>query len=160
MMDFNTNSFRLTHDGKFRKNDNYSDTTLSLNYLGYGGNKATQLGTTLINQQVDFSSTHDDGCGLVLGLGPTLSTYNDHCSAETDKTKSSTLTFSQRFSCERESLLKLGLSGGSKEAVSGLDCSLLTEADISKHHMNQEPSYDNVVLMPVLDEGSSSAKKL
>ncbi|KAM7250248.1 hypothetical protein ACFE04_022131 [Oxalis oulophora] len=151
-MDFNTNSFRFTHDGRFRKNDNYNDTstTLSLNYLGYGGNKAAQLGPTLNSAQVDFSSTHDDGCGLVLGLGPTPSLYNDRCTAETDKNKSSSLLFSPKFSSESDSLLKLGLSGQ--------DCSLLTETDFNTVHANQDPSVHNAVLIPVVDEGSTSAK--
>ncbi|KAJ6932185.1 hypothetical protein NC651_007787 [Populus alba x Populus x berolinensis] len=59
---------------------------------------------------------------------------------------------------ESDSILKLGLSGGEKEALSGLDYSI-SETDTHTPMLNQIS--DDVIrsLIPVVDEGSASAKK-
>ncbi|KAL3598174.1 hypothetical protein D5086_006092 [Populus alba] len=59
---------------------------------------------------------------------------------------------------ESDSILKLGLSGGDKEALSGLDYSI-SETDTNTSMLNQISDDDIRSLIPVVDEGSTSAKK-
>lgn len=134
------------------KVDHFGDTTLHLNCAGKGGNNSASLG-------VNGSGAIDDGCRLVLGLGPTPSTYcNDYLSGTVNKNKGVGTTFSWELPSESDSILQLGLSGCTKEAISVLDSSISTENDITIRLPNQLAG-DNRFFVPVVDEGSTSAKR-
>ncbi|XP_047315107.1 probable WRKY transcription factor 19 [Impatiens glandulifera] len=123
---------------------NCGDTTLSLNCLGYGVNEVAGFG----NFRTENGSKYDDGCRLVLGLGPTPSTYSDdHSSSRLDKGK----CLSSSFHCD--SILKLGLSGGGDEMSTISDYS-----DVSVSGFGSG-SGSGTVAIPLVDEGSTSAKK-
>ncbi|KAJ6327732.1 hypothetical protein OIU78_014567 [Salix suchowensis] len=59
---------------------------------------------------------------------------------------------------ESDSILNLGLSGGNEEALSGLDYSI-SETDTNTPVLNQDDVDDVRSLIPVVDEGFTSAKK-
>ncbi|KAF5733330.1 hypothetical protein HS088_TW17G00872 [Tripterygium wilfordii] len=159
-MDLNKNGVQFSHNVEITMNENFGDTALSLNCLSYGGGKTGRIGSSQSNHQVDFSNACDDSCQLVLGLGPTPCAYgNDYFNIGVSKIKESGTMFPLGLSTEGDSTLKLGLPGSTKEASNGLDCSLLTETDISLHLRNQASANDNRLLIPVVDEGSTSAKK-
>ncbi|KAJ4824865.1 hypothetical protein Tsubulata_025237, partial [Turnera subulata] len=158
-MDLN-NSVLLSRNGEFSKHDHFGDTTLSLNCLGYGLSSSTRFRSTESNSKVDFSTGPDDGCKLVLGLGPTPTAYSDdYYSVGADKTKGAAATaMAPRMLPESDSILKLGLSGDTKETFSGLDYSL-SESNMNSNLLNQVLDDDERFLVPVVDEGSTSAKK-
>ncbi|KAJ6416111.1 hypothetical protein OIU84_004835 [Salix udensis] len=139
-----------------------SDTALSLNCLGYGGSSSTNSEGAQDNLKVDFSNGSDDSCKLVLGLGPTPSAYFDDCyrlGVNQKKGLDSAATFPKGLLSESDSILKLGLSGDKKEALSGLDYSI-SETDTNTPVLNQIYDDDDVrSLIPAVDEGSTSAKK-
>ncbi|CAK7356991.1 unnamed protein product [Dovyalis caffra] len=160
-MNLNKKGLCFSHNRELPKNDCFGDTTLSLNCLGYGGSSSTNADSTQNNLKADFSNGSDDGCKLVLGLGPTPSAYFDDCysfGVNKNKGPASTAIFPKGLLSESDSILKLGLSGGTKEALSGLDCSI-SETDTNTPMLNQIPADDTRVLIPVVDEGSTSAKK-
>ncbi|KAK6241403.1 hypothetical protein QUC31_014940 [Theobroma cacao] len=157
-MDLNKN-VQFSHVSELSKNENFGDTTLCLNFLGYGGSNKARFGSTQSNLHADLSNAPDDGCRLVLGLGPTPSVYcNNYYNVGLNKNKSTGAFFTQGLSPEDDSILKLGLSGGTKESMSLLECSLSTETDTSMPLSNQV-SADSRLSIPVVDEGSTSAKK-
>lgn len=160
-MDQNNKGVQFSHNGEHAKSDHFGDTTLRLNCFSSGGSSSTRFGNTQINLKVDFYSGPDDGCKLVLGLGPTSSAYcDDYYSIGVNKTKglAAPAVFPQGLPSEGGSILKLGLCGETKEALSGLDCSL-SETDINTPILNQASGDDNRFFIPVVDEGSTSAKK-
>ncbi|KAJ9189375.1 hypothetical protein P3X46_000679 [Hevea brasiliensis] len=160
-MDLNDKDKQFCHNSELSKTENYGDTTLRLNCLANGGSSVTGFESTRSKCKVDFPNGPDDGCKLVLGLGPTPSAYgNDYYSMtfNKDKVSASAAIFSQGLSSDADSILKLGLSGGTKEAWSGLESSLL-ETDINTPILNRVSDDDNRFLIPVVDEGSTSAKK-
>ncbi|KAI3675870.1 hypothetical protein L1987_85466 [Smallanthus sonchifolius] len=114
-----------------------SNTTLSLDCFGYGGNTGSRRefsGEKPIEHNTN--STPDDGCRLVLGLGPTPSVYsNDYYLNSTKKPAS---------------VLNMGLSDEGGD--SGLKLGL---SDHSFTSMNDASCYSH----KVIDEGSTSAKK-
>ncbi|CAI0375651.1 unnamed protein product [Linum tenue] len=153
------NSNRVSLDNEHVK----SDTTLRLNFLGYGANRVatnsiSRFGSgTQSNLKKDFcNSIHDDdACKLVLGLGPTSSTYSGDFSNNVGGTVTNPKG-SPPFTLGGDSILKLGLSGVGQvanDSFSGLENSSVTE-------MNQAPAADKRGFsFPDLDEGSTSAKK-
>uniref|UniRef100_A0A6N2KN58 WRKY19-like zinc finger domain-containing protein n=1 Tax=Salix viminalis TaxID=40686 RepID=A0A6N2KN58_SALVM len=161
-MNLHKNGLRFSNDNELPKNDCFSDTALSLNCLGYGGSSSTISEGAQNNLKVDFSNGSDDSCKLVLGLGPTPSAYFDDCyrlGVNKKKGLDSAATFPKGLLSESDSILKLGLSGGNKEALSGLDYSI-SETDTNTPVLNQIYDGDDVrSLIPVVDEGSTSAKK-
>ncbi|KAJ6416114.1 hypothetical protein OIU84_004838 [Salix udensis] len=161
-MNLNKNGLRFSNDNELPKNDCFSDTALSLICLGYGGSSSTISEGAQNNLKVDFSNGSDDSCKLVLGLGPTPSAYFDDCyrlGVNKKKGLDSAATFPKGLLSESDSILKLGLSGGNKEALSGLDYSI-SETDTNTPVLNQIYDGDDVrSLIPVVDEGSTSAKK-
>ncbi|KAI3509375.1 hypothetical protein L1887_24602 [Cichorium endivia] len=103
------------------------DTTLSLDCFGYGGTTAS--GYEISREKP--TSPPDDGCRLVLGLGPTPSVYsNDYFSTGTISKKPTQY--------ESDSVLKLGFSDHSV-------------SDFNPSFYSTKTSFD--------DEGSTSAKK-
>ncbi|KAJ0078196.1 hypothetical protein Patl1_36996 [Pistacia atlantica] len=129
-MDLNKNNIQSSQTQTFdlTKNDSFGDTTLRLNCLGGLRSKS--------NLRIDFANVLDDSCRLVLGLGPTPSTYCDYYNVAG--------RLPQGLLSEDDSILKLGPFIGTKADLNGLDCSLSTETDVNT---------------PILDEGSTSAKK-
>ncbi|GJZ19983.1 hypothetical protein Tco_0556573 [Tanacetum coccineum] len=105
-----------------------SNTTLSLDCFGYGGN--TVSGYEISPEKSKEQNTNtaaDDGCRLVLGLGPTPSVYsNDYFSNSTKKPVSGTKMV---VSCEGDSTLKLGLSDYSFTSMSDINPSVYSHKD-------------------------------
>ncbi|KDP46973.1 hypothetical protein JCGZ_02409 [Jatropha curcas] len=160
-MDLTDKAIEFSNNSKFTNNENFGDTTLGLNCLGNGRSNMTGFENTQISIKVDLSNNLDDSCKLVLGLGPTPTAYcDDYCSMRFSKNKGSTpaATSPQGLSSIADSTLKLGLSGGTKEALSNLECSLL-ETDSNTPLLNQVAGDHNRFSIPVVDEGSTSAKK-
>ncbi|XVF67164.1 hypothetical protein PTKIN_Ptkin10aG0098600 [Pterospermum kingtungense] len=157
-MDLNKN-VQFSHVSELSKNENFGDTTLRLNFLGYGGSNKARFGCTQSDLHADLSSASDDGCRLVLGLGPTPSVSCDnYYNVGLNKKKSTAALFAQGLSPEDVSILKLGLSGGAKESMTLLECPMSTETGVMplSNHISAE---DSRLPIPVLDEGSTSAKK-
>ncbi|KAJ0501204.1 hypothetical protein HanHA300_Chr11g0398131 [Helianthus annuus] len=114
-----------------------SNTTLSLDCFGYGGNTGPRHETACEkSKEQNTNIAPDDGCRLVLGLGPTPSVYsNNYYSSSTKKPASVSNT---GLSCEGgDSVLKLGLSDHCFTSVNDVSC----------------------YSQKVIDEGSTSAKK-
>ncbi|KAE8691482.1 hypothetical protein F3Y22_tig00110890pilonHSYRG01545 [Hibiscus syriacus] len=149
-MDLNKN-VQFPHLSELLKNENFGDTTLCLNFLGYGGSNKGGFGSTRSDLHTGLSTAPDDGCRLVLGLGPTSSVCDDYHNIDLNKRKSSATSFIPGLPPEDNSILKLGLSGGTKESMNPLECSLLTDTDVSMPLSNK--------MLPVVDEGSTSGKK-
>lgn len=162
-MDLNRKGSLVSYEGGLAKNDTFGDTTLRLNCLGYGGSGATaRYGCIQSNLGGDFSnSATDDSCRLVLGLGPTPSAYSDnYYNVGFQKNKVLATTLPPGLSSEGDSTLRLGLSGGAKEYSSVVDISVSTETDINSFSLpSQVSAEDNHLVIPVVDEGSTSAKK-
>eukprot|EP00262_Sarcandra_glabra_P005498 TRINITY_DN1714_c0_g2_i2.p1 TRINITY_DN1714_c0_g2~~TRINITY_DN1714_c0_g2_i2.p1 ORF type:complete len:618 (+),score=71.67 TRINITY_DN1714_c0_g2_i2:561-2414(+) len=134
--------------------NNLEDTVLGLNCFGYEVSKTAQSRDSQGNHYV--LPTQDDGCKLVLGLGPTPSSYCDY-SIGMDKSKNSTTIFSQQLVSEPDSgMLKLGLSGGIEDV--SVSVSIHTDP-IPSYVQNQSLANKKRLLIPIVDEGSTSAKK-
>ncbi|KAK8529732.1 hypothetical protein V6N13_102634 [Hibiscus sabdariffa] len=158
-MDLNRN-VQLSHVSELSKNENFGDTTLRLNFLGYGGSNKARFGTTQSKLPADLSNAPDDGCRLVLGLGPTPSVYLDnYYNVGLNKNKTTAALFNQGVSPEDDSILKLGLSGGIKESMSQLERPLSSETDVNMSLSNLISVEVSRLSIPVVDEGSTSAKK-
>uniref|UniRef100_A0A2P2JVC6 WRKY19-like zinc finger domain-containing protein n=1 Tax=Rhizophora mucronata TaxID=61149 RepID=A0A2P2JVC6_RHIMU len=156
-MDMSDKTVQHSHVVEVAKSDNYGDTTLRLSCLSYGG---TTFEVSENNLNVDFPNNPDDGCRLVLGLGPTPSAYSgNHNVTGTNEAKKSVapVLCPKRLSSEDDSILKLGLSRGSEEHSRGFDYSL-SETEIHSSPVHQAPGNDKF-LIPVVDEGSTSAKR-
>ena len=149
------------HDAELRKDDNFGDTTLCLNGIGFGETSKTSYTCTESNLGMKFSNVSDDGCRLVLGLGPTPMAYgDDYNNLGLNMKKKSANLFTQHVPSECESILQLGLSGVTNEASSVLDCSGSTETDVNMSCFSSQTSSENYYSrIPVVDEGSTSAKK-
>ncbi|KAG8364116.1 hypothetical protein BUALT_Bualt19G0093400 [Buddleja alternifolia] len=137
--------------GDFTKNGNSGDTTLRLDGFGYATRETTTFGNCEIN--CVGSNGQDDGCKLVLGLGPTPSAYSDEYSP-------SVVNKAKEMTSQRDSILKLGLSGGIEAVSTVLDFSSSVHGSFDgPNHPNQVRSDGNELSIPVVDEGSTSAKK-
>ena len=89
------------------KNDNLGDAALSLDCVGFEANNDTGL---LFSQSNRDISAQDDGCKLVLGLGPTPTSYRADYPSEVTKSKESATKFSQSLASGADSgMLKLKL---------------------------------------------------
>ncbi|CAA0831045.1 loricrin-related [Striga hermonthica] len=118
---------------EFSKNGtNTGDTTLRLDAFGYGTRDNPPFSNSQNNsgRQVDFPNGPDDGCKLVLGLGPTP-------------------TYTEEPSPKRDSILELGPSGGCNAVPHVIDFSGTT------HGSSDPPRNES----PIGDEGSTSAKR-
>ncbi|KAK4438218.1 hypothetical protein Salat_0156000 [Sesamum alatum] len=146
--------------GDLFKNSNVGDTTLRLDGFGY----RTHEDVTLGNNETNIGgqgNTPDDGCKLVLGLGPTPSAYSNECSPSSgNKTKGLSSVFSQVLSSQHDSILKLGLSGSADAFSNVLNFSASTQSHVdAPNQLDQVSSDGNQRVIPVVDEGSTSAKK-
>ncbi|CAO2842105.1 unnamed protein product [Amaranthus hypochondriacus] len=136
-MDMNEKDAYFSRSNEFARNDNFGDTTLRLDCLGYGRSSGSQF--------LDTSMNLDDGCRLVLGLGPTPRAYS-----EDKQEKGSSSSLIQGLSGDGDSILKLGLSDESENMFGSLEISS-THTDMNTH---ADPQY----VIPLIDEGSTSAK--
>ncbi|KAK9069543.1 hypothetical protein SSX86_011447 [Deinandra increscens subsp. villosa] len=116
-----------------------SNTTLSLDCFGYGGNMGSgnEIACEKSIEQIT-NNAPDDGCRLVLGLGPTPSVYSNEYYSTSTKKPASVSVSNMALSCEGgDSVLKLGLSDHSFASMNDASC----------------------CSQKVIDEGSTSAKK-
>lgn len=89
------------------KNDNLGGTALSLDCLGFEANNNTGM---LFSQSNCDMAAQDDGCKLVLGLGPTPTSYCADYPAGVTKNKESANKYTQSLVSGADSgMLKLGL---------------------------------------------------
>ncbi|KAK4791994.1 hypothetical protein SAY86_022429 [Trapa natans] len=130
--------------------DNFGDTTLSLNCVGYGASDPPRLKDNSGFCGTKFTDSSDDGCQLVLGLGPTPSA----CYGNNKGGESGALS-SHNLASEGDSILRLGLSRMTKEVFSPLMGPVITENNISVSHNENSSSFS----IPLVDEGSTTAKK-
>ncbi len=160
-MDLNKKGVLFKYDRALIKNDTSGDTTLRLNCIGYGGSDTARYGCNQSDLGVNFSNASDDGCRLVLGLGPTPSAYSDkYNNVGFKRNKGLATTLPHRLSSEGDSILQLSLSGGTNESSSVLEISVSTETDFNTFSLpNPVSNEDNHLVIPVVDEGSTSAKK-
>ncbi|GAA0146565.1 hypothetical protein LIER_06487 [Lithospermum erythrorhizon] len=153
-MDISKNGAVFSLSGEFMNGANFGDTTLRLDCFGYGGNRGVVPGENQnnLNKHVTPAKALDDGCKLVLGLGPTPN--SDYFPDGGTKRKGHPSILNQDFLYEDDSILKLGLSGNTDEISSILNYS----ASMSITRNDQVFSGPGLQI-PVVDEGSTSAKR-
>ncbi|KAL1196263.1 putative WRKY transcription factor 19 [Cardamine amara subsp. amara] len=122
---------------------NMDDTALSLKCLEASQNQFCS----------DVSNCTDDGCRLVLGLGPTSASYY-FSTGVNNKNKDSASGFTQGLG---DSVLQLGLPAESIDTFSGLDGSFSTYTENTTPRVAISNGRQRVI--PVVDEGSTSAKR-
>ncbi|KAL7001948.1 hypothetical protein U1Q18_003096 [Sarracenia purpurea var. burkii] len=137
------------------------DTTLRLDCFGYGRSAGFGSARSKTQDRHIPSAAPDDGCRLVLGLGPTQTTYSDDFyPPRVNKSKGLATILHHGLSSEDDSILKLDLCGG-MEAVSSLDeYSFSTPSNRTvPRRPNQVSGDGNKPVIPVVDECSTTAKK-
>lgn len=161
IMDLNKTAVLCPVDAELGKDDNFGDTALCLNGLTLGKANGTNYRHTGSNLGMKFSNAFDDGCRLVLGLGPPPRAYHDDtCTLGLNKKKEFATHFPQLMPSEGDSILQLGLSGGTNDASSVMDYSYSAETDVNMPCLSSQASAgNNYSMIPVVDEGSTSAKK-
>lgn len=144
-------STSVTHAGQvstYGQTNNLSDTTLRMDSLGY---ELCESGRPVNLQNNSDLRTHDDGCRLVLGLGPTPNFYSaDYNPTMLTKPKESATSFSWSVSGTDFGMLELGLSRESSNTV---------PAVIQNSCQTESPSTEKRMHVPIVDEGSTSAKR-
>ncbi|KAF9612261.1 hypothetical protein IFM89_038683 [Coptis chinensis] len=157
MMDLNMSGFFFHGNDEISKDDS-GDTSLCLNSIGYCTSKNARPGDSQRNTDVFSCQVPDDGCRLVLGLGPTPSLYSgDYNSTGINKSKDSVTIFGQGFTLDNDpGILKLGLSRGT-ENIGVLENS--GSDDLTVSSFSQVTTDGNRRFFPIVDEGSTSAKK-
>lgn len=132
----------------FAANSNSGDTTLRLNGFGYGSHSASMFGSSQMSQGT-CTKNLDEGCKLVLGLGPTPSTYSDTYSLPKDANpKGLAPILTPIRSSQHESILRLGLSD-SGDALS----------DAVEVSASAQGYFRNILDVAIGDEGSTAGKK-
>ncbi|KAL4588506.1 hypothetical protein LXL04_001397 [Taraxacum kok-saghyz] len=119
-----------------------NDTTLRLECSGYGGRDISLANPKQQNKQ-DSKSAPKDGNALVVGFGPTPTTYsNDHSSSVINRNKKQT---------DEDSILELSLS----------HYSTTSKSDLNPNSNYYSGSFEtsNKFGIHVFDEGSVSSKK-
>uniref|UniRef100_A0A1J3CFL9 Putative WRKY transcription factor 19 n=1 Tax=Noccaea caerulescens TaxID=107243 RepID=A0A1J3CFL9_NOCCA len=146
-MDLNESVVHFSRaNGGIAKLDNFGDTALSLKCLGSSAGRL--MGSSHHNHKLcsDVSNCPDDGCRLVLGLGPTPPSFYYNVRVNNNKKVSASSGTVQELSSGGHSILQLGPPAATMDTFSGLDCSLLTYTESN-------------VSQPVVDESSTSAKR-
>ncbi|XP_057496906.1 uncharacterized protein LOC130781655 [Actinidia eriantha] len=158
-MDLNENGVLFSCNGELTKNTyGYGDTTLRLDCFGYKAVGSDVFGSARTNPgegHIPPPCAPDDGCRLVLGLGPTPTAYSDDyypCRVRASKSKGL---------ADGDSILKLGLSGGMEDVSDVFEYSLSTQSNLNApYHPNHlSGAAANRLVIPIVDEGSTSAKK-
>ncbi|KAL2930113.1 putative WRKY transcription factor 19 [Bienertia sinuspersici] len=149
-MNINEKEAYISCSNEIARNDNFGDTTLRLDCLGYDKSNDSRF---LQTQNDPGVFTFDDGCRLVLGLGPT-----PRVSDKQEKGSSSSLL--QDLPGNGDSILKLGLSGETGNLLESLEFSTSTGTDLNAHQFTSQVSVaDRANAINVADEGSTSAKQ-
>ncbi|KAK4271224.1 hypothetical protein QN277_019948 [Acacia crassicarpa] len=144
-----------------KNNAGLKTNTLSLNGFGFGKTNTTSYSSSKNNAGLNFFNSSDDQCRLVLGLGPPPRPYdNEFFNLGARKRKERDCLFPQCMQSDSDSILQLGLFGGTYEASSVLDCSGSSENEENMSCVSGRTSAENnYPMVPVVDEGSTSAKK-
>ena len=124
-MDFSEKGAYSSCFSEFEKNDILGDTALRLDCLGYGTSYSSQYVSPQNDSRLFSCLNSEDGCGLVLGLGPSPMS---HSGARQAKGSSSSEVL--RLSSDGDSNLKLGLSGGTGSFFGSLEFSTSTRSDL------------------------------
>lgn len=145
--------------------DNNADAGRNLNCFGFGKNKPSQTSKFHGADEPHLAKVSNDSCRLFLGLGPTPSTYLDSSytvKVMEDTRKTSNISSEER-ACDNECvILKLGLSTASDHGECPGEGSAFTPPDqnSSSYSCDQMHSSLNGMPVPVVDEGSTSAKRI
>ncbi|KAK4254306.1 hypothetical protein QN277_009708 [Acacia crassicarpa] len=160
-MDLNKTAVLCPFDAELGENEYFGDTALCLNGLTLGTTNKTNYRHTESNIGMTFSNAADDGCRLVLGLGPPpRACHDDIYNVGLNEKKQFTSHSSQHTPSECDSILQLGLSGVTNVTSSAIDYSCSTETDVNVPSLSSQASAENnYSMIPVVDEGSTSAKK-
>ncbi|KAK9130049.1 hypothetical protein Sjap_010536 [Stephania japonica] len=158
-MDLNKPCFSIHFGCESAKNDAFGDTALRLECLGHSAVKITRSGNSRSAVKTTSAAyVPDDGCRLVLGLGPTSSLfYDDYCPIGGNGSQES---LSQGLTCETESaILKLGLPEREQENLVSFQTPQSDQRIFYQNEMPADANDDCRTSVPVVDEGSTSAKK-
>ncbi|XP_073000102.1 uncharacterized protein [Typha latifolia] len=136
---FGTSHTQIRQNTKNCKSDSLGGTALRLDCLGF--EMAGKAAKTTYSQSVNDVSAQDDSCRLVLGLGPTPNMYSSDYHSGVNRPKESATD---------SGMLKLGLPRGTSETVLEVAPS---------NHQTRSPLSEKGLLLPVVDEGSTSAKR-
>ncbi|XP_008811579.2 uncharacterized protein LOC103722706 [Phoenix dactylifera] len=141
------------HNSTHGNTDGFGDIALHLSCSDYDTSKTNKTVYPLNNNDL---SAQDDGCRLVLGLGPTpTACFSGYSAAGVSKTKESATFTSQSWGSESDSeMLELGLSRGHAEPMAKVDGS-----PNLCYPQNQSPLIKKHLLIPVVDENSTSANR-
>ncbi|KAI4367462.1 hypothetical protein MLD38_023198 [Melastoma candidum] len=116
--------------------------------VGFGGKNASKAIHESTYAGDIFPKSSDDGCQLVLGLGPTPSAYS----------KSHPGIVKETLASETDSILKLGLSEVTKDGLSVLEGSVTGENYFNSYLPGLVSPESCRLSIPIVDEGSTSAK--
>lgn len=141
---------------EFATNDSFGDTVLRLDCLGYGTKNCSQFVNPRNDSRLFSSVNSDDGCVLVLGLGPSPTIYSG-----ARHVKGSSSSELRRLSCNGVSNLKLGLSVGMGSFFESLEFSTSSRSNLcTNSFISQICANDPKQSVPIVDESSTSAKKV
>ncbi|XP_043697740.1 uncharacterized protein LOC122648590 [Telopea speciosissima] len=156
-MDLNMTDVMFLGNGEPEKNDNFGDTALRLDCLGYETCNTARSGDSGSNHGVFSAKVPDDGCRLVLGLGPTPSSYHgNYYPVGIRKSKESVMTSVRASSSAGDShILKLGLSRGTGDDLGMEENSVSSQSNLTTSFLLGQTRQ----FIPVVDEGSTSAKR-
>ncbi|KAI3893362.1 hypothetical protein MKX03_017076 [Papaver bracteatum] len=143
------------------QSDHCGDTALRLDCLGYSTSKMSRSSNSCANNDALCVQVPDDTCRLVLGLGPTASSYSgDYFSMGVNKSKESSIIFSEGLASNGDpGLLKLGLSRESGDVSSVHGNPVSAWNDLNTPFVSPISFGENRTSIPIVDEGSTSAKK-
>ncbi|XP_072979710.1 uncharacterized protein [Typha angustifolia] len=132
------------------ENDSLGDSILSLSCSGYGTNQTNETFYLASNHN---ALSQDDDHHLVLGLGPTrISCHSDNHAAGASKSKESASFVNPSRGSESDSeMLELGLASWNGDSTVGG----------SPYHLEDQTTITaKNLLIPVVDENSTSAKRI
>lgn len=162
-MDINQKGVLYTETCEVTNNGQVGDTTLRLYGFVDEESNMTRFKNSRSNLSIISSEAPEDSCRLMLGLGPTPTTYaGNYYEFRFNKSKSSSSpVIQQGILSESKSILQLGLPRATESDISVPKCSpsILTDMNMPECHLQNEVFEDSRLLFPVVDEGSTSAKK-
>lgn len=149
-MDLNKTGVSFPGNGELIKNVNFGDMSLRLDCLGYRPSKHARSGHSGSNHGVFSSKFPDDGCKLVLGLGPTPNSYcDDQYPVVVNKSKESATTVVPESFKGDSGTLKLSFLG-TDDAFDVHETSVSAKSNLNTSYTQNQ--------MFAVDEGSTSAK--
>lgn len=118
-----------------------------------GNSEAVETSRKSFEQSNQSLSVPDDDCRLVLGLGPVTNLYSaDSHSHDGNKVKLPATLFAQCCTTN-DPVLVLGMSRGSSRNLQ------TTTVTGSQEHSHKRKNGKNGIVFPLIDEGSTSAKR-